>query len=165
MRFGHLPQFQTGDAFLVERSVKRVGSQMIMRFEPKRYALKTPKRADGLDGAANVPHAHAVNRLAEQHETASYLSLFLRIAAPCSWADSTRREVNENAVVCCQCATKDAELFRIRFEKRTPLRRVGFHFVRKRVAHPCNPFVPVFSVLHNEHDALGFFEVRAPRQK
>ena len=53
MRLWHLPQFQTGDAFLEERSVKRVGSQFTMRFQPKRDGLKAPKRTESLGDAAD----------------------------------------------------------------------------------------------------------------
>src|SRR5437667_2414132 len=157
MRHPQLPQFQTGDAFLEERSVKRVGSQFTMRFKPKRDRLKAPKRTESLDGAANVPRAHPVQRLPEQHETAPNLRLFLRVAAPRRRADATRREVNEDAVVCCQCTSKDGELFRARFEKRLSLRRLRFHLIRKRVTHPCNPVAPLFFVLHYTHDLSRFF--------
>src|SRR5437870_4670619 len=161
MRLWQLPQFQTGDAFLEERSVKRVGSQLTMRFKPKRDALKAPKRTESLDGAANVPRAHPLQRVPEQHETAPNLRLFLRVTAPRRRADAARRDVNEDAVVGCQCAAKDVELFRARFEKRLSLRHVRFHLIRKRVTHPCNPVVPLFFVLRREHDALRFFETRA----
>src|SRR5207302_11027135 len=130
---GQPPQYQTSTAFTAVRSVTRVGSQLTMRFHPKRDALKAPKRAESLDGAANVPRAHPVQRLSEQHETPANLRLFLRVTAPRRRADAARRDVNENRVVGCKCAAKEVELFRACFEKRSSLRRIRFHLIRKRV--------------------------------
>lgn len=90
---GEVVEVEALDVVFKEGGVEGIDGHVAMGLDPERGFAEAGDGADGLQGAPDVPHAHAIEGLAEEVEAAEALGLGLGAAGPGGGADAARADV------------------------------------------------------------------------
>ena len=152
----HVVEVEALDLVFKQRGVERIHRHVAVGLEPERGFLKARDGAEGLDGAADVPHTHAIERLAQEVEAAQALRLRLVAAGPSGGSDATRADVGH-------APFEVREHLFLLLKGGIVLRRAGEDFDELAKAGVVGgaEFIPTRFIEHIERDELEIFRAQA----